>query len=206
MILATRWYRGGHARLDDGADGTYRRASVFPSPTEGTLMRRALLAAVAGSVLLTGAACDSDADSTEAAPATTQPSTAPSSAAPDYTANTRAVCAKLQTLYTVELRDFGAAMGKLITYREAKASAEIGKAEAAATTELKQVAAKIRKDTAAAQNPEFKAAGMTSAAMVEASAASKGYVKTVTTLPKLNSTIEGQFKEWLSPVAGYCAS
>ncbi|MBL7254531.1 hypothetical protein [Paractinoplanes lichenicola] len=171
-------------------------------------MRRALLAVLAAGVLLTGVACDSDsdADSTGAAPVTTSPSTAPSSAAPDYTANTKAVCAKLQTLYTVELRDFGTAMGKLITYREAKQQAEITKAEAAATTELKQVAAKIRKDTAAAQNPEFKAAGMTSAAKIEASAANKGFVKTVTTLPKLNSTIENQLKEWLSPVAGYCAA
>ncbi|MBM2617265.1 hypothetical protein JIG36_17055 [Actinoplanes sp. LDG1-06] len=170
-------------------------------------MRRALLAVIAGSLLLTGAACDSDADSNEAAaPATTAPSTAPSSAAPDYTANTKQVCTKLQTLYTVELRDFGSAMGKLITYREAKQTAEITKAEAAATTELKQVAAKIRNDTAAAQNPEFKAAGMTSAAKVDASAANKGYVKTVTTMTKLNSTIENQFKEWLSPVAGYCAA
>jgi hypothetical protein len=169
-------------------------------------MRRALLAVLAGSVMLTGAACDSDAESTGAAPEATPASTAPSSPPPpDYTANTKVVCGKLQSLYTVELRDFGAAMGKVITYREAKQTAEATKAEATAVTELKQVATKIRKETAAAQNPEFKAAGLTSAAKVDASAVNKAYIKKAKNLKVLNSTIEGQFKEWLSPVAGYCA-
>ncbi|WP_249999619.1 hypothetical protein [Actinoplanes sp. M2I2] len=170
-------------------------------------MRRALLAVLAGSLLLTGAACDSDAKSPEAAPEATPASTAPSSPAPpDYTANTKLVCGKLETLYSGELRDFGAAMGKLITYREAKQTAEAKKAETAAVAELKGVAVKIRKETSAAQNPEFKAAGLTSAAKVDASAVNKAYIKKATTLKVLNSTIEGQFKEWLSPVAGYCAA
>ncbi|MBU2663209.1 hypothetical protein KOI35_06775 [Actinoplanes bogorensis] len=170
-------------------------------------MRRALLAVLAGGLLLTGAACDSDANSTEAdAPAPTAPSTAPSSAAPDYTADTKQVCAKLQTMYTVELKDFGAAMGKLITYREAKQTAEAAKAETAAATELKQIATKIRKDTAEAENPEFKAAGLTSAAKIDASAANRTYIKKTTTMATLDKTIEGQLKGWLSPVTGYCAA
>jgi hypothetical protein len=170
-------------------------------------MRRALLAVLAGSVLLTGAACDSDAKSTEAAPEATPASTAPSSPPPpDYTANTRTVCGKLQSLYSVELRDFGAAMGKLITYREAKQTAEATKAENAAVTELKQVATKIRNDTAKAENPEFKAAGLTSAAKIDASAANRAYIKKTTTMKSLENSIEGQLKGWLSPVAGYCAA
>ncbi|MGK5679547.1 hypothetical protein [Actinoplanes sp. URMC 104] len=170
-------------------------------------MRRALMAVLAGGVLLTGAACDSDATSTEAAPAATPESTAPSSPPPpDYTANTRQVCGKLQTVYSGEMRDFGAAMGKLITYRETKQAAEAKKAENTAVAELKAVAARIRKETAAAQNPEFKAAGMTSAAKVDASAVNRAYIRKATTMKVLTSTIEGQFKEWLSPVAGYCAS
>ncbi|WP_127498602.1 hypothetical protein [Actinoplanes solisilvae] len=169
-------------------------------------MRRALLAVLAGGLLLTGAACDSDAKdpSATAAPETTAPSSSPPP--PDYSANTKVICGKLQSVYTVELRDFGAALGKTITYREAKQTAEAKKAEAVAVTELKQVAAKIRNETAQAENPEFKAAGLTSAAKLEASAANRGYINKVKTLKDLNSTIEGQFKEWLSPVAGYCAA
>ena len=169
-------------------------------------MRRALLAVIAGGTLLTGAACDSDAKSTEAATAPTVPATtATTSAPPDYTANTKVVCDKLQTLYKNELPDFGSAMGKMITYREAKDTAEAKKAENAAAQELRAVAAKIRKDTAAAQNPEFKAAGMTSAAKVDASARDRRYIVKVKTLKDLNATVEKQFTEWLSPVAGYCA-
>ncbi|WP_250028262.1 hypothetical protein [Paractinoplanes maris] len=169
-------------------------------------MRRALVAVLAGGILLTGAACDSDAG-TEAAPEATPTSTAPSSPPPpDYTANTKLVCGKLQALYSGDLRDFGTAMGKLITYREAKQTAEAKKAETAAVAELKAVATKIRKETSAARNPEFKAAGLTSAAKVDASAVNKAYIKKATTLKVLNSTIEAQFKEWLSPVAGYCAA
>ena len=170
-------------------------------------MRRALLAVIAGGTLLAGSACDSDANSSGAAPAPSVPaSTAASSAPPDYSANTKLVCAKLQTLYQGDLRDFGAAMGKLITYREAKDAAQAKKAEAAAATELKAVAAKIRKETAAAQNPEFKAAGSTSAAKVDASAVDRRYIKRVKTLKDLNATVEKQFTEWLSPVAGYCTA
>ncbi|HET6478803.1 MAG TPA: hypothetical protein VFG35_02000 [Actinoplanes sp.] len=169
-------------------------------------MRRALLAVLAGGVLLTGAACDSDARTTEptAASATTEPTTSPPP--PDYTASTRIVCGKLQSLYSVDLRDFGAAMGKVITYREAKQTAAAKKSETTAVTELRQVAAKIRKETAAAANPEFKAAGLTSAAKIDASAANRAYITKVKTLKDLNATIEPQFKEWLSPVAGYCVA
>jgi hypothetical protein len=167
-------------------------------------MRRALLAVLAGGLLLTSAACDSDAKAPEAAAAPT-PAASSSPPPPDYSANTKVVCGKLQSLYTVELRDFGAALGKVVTYREAKQTAEAKKAETAAVTKLKQAAAKIRNETAEAENPEFKAAGLTSAAKIEAGAASRAYITKVKTLKDVNATIEPQFKEWLSPVAGYCA-
>ena len=168
-------------------------------------MRRALLAVIAGGTLLAGAACDSDAKSDEAAAVPSVPaSSAPSSAPPDYTADTKVVCGKLQTLYQGDLRDFGAAMGKLITYREAKDAAQVKKAETAAAAELKAVATRIRKETSVAQNPEFKAAGATSAAKIDASARDRRYISRVKTLKDLNATVEKQFTEWLSPVAGYC--
>ena len=160
-------------------------------------MRRAILAVIAGGTLLAGAACDSDATAkTEAAePTRTAPTAAPTtSAAPDYSASTRLVCGRLQTLYTVELRAFGAAMGKMVTYKETKQTTDAEKAEAAAAGQLKAAATKIRKETAAAEDPEFKTAGQVSATKFEASAKDHKYIDRVKTLKDLNSTVEAQFR------------
>jgi hypothetical protein len=179
-----------------------------PPDEQDLLMRRALLAVLAGGTLLTGAACDSDATKTDAGPASTiDASTAPSETLPpepDYTANTKLVCGRLQTIYQGELRDLGTAMGKMITYKEAKKTADAEKAETAAAGELKVVATKIRTETAAAQDPALKTAGATSAAKFEQSAKDRKYFDKVKTLNDLNGTIEGQLTQWLTPVAGYC--
>jgi hypothetical protein len=173
-------------------------------------MRRALLAVLAGGTLLAGAACDSDANTTAgvAVPSAPAPSSAPPSsvAPPDFSANTRLVCGRLQGIYQTELRDLGAAMGKMITYKEAKQAAEAQKAENTAADQLKATAAKIRKETGAARDPEFKAAGVVSARKLELSAKDRRYFDRVKTLNDLNRTIEGQLTEWLTPVAGYCGA
>jgi hypothetical protein len=171
-------------------------------------MRRAILAVIAGGTLLAAAACTSDAKTTtDAAPATRSPAptSAPStSPAPDYSASTRQVCTKLQTLYTGELKAFGTAIGKMVTYKEAKQTAEADKAEATAAGQLKAAATKIRKETATAADPDFQAAGRASAAKFELSAKNHKYLDKVKTLKDLNATVEAQFAEWLTPVAGYC--
>jgi hypothetical protein len=168
-------------------------------------MRRAILAVIAGAAVLAGSACDSDATATpEAAAQSAAPTAAASTSAPDYSASTKLVCGKLQTLYTAELRNFGTAMGKMVTYKEAKQTAEADKAEAAAAAQLKAAATKIRKETASAQDPDFVAAGKVSASKLESSAADRRYFDRVKTLTDLNKTVEAQFTEWLNPVAGYC--
>ena len=172
-------------------------------------MRRAILAVLAGGVLLTGAACDSDADPGEvaapaaetaaAAPATTEP-------APDYSADTAKVCGRLDKIFSGALADdFGAAMGKMIAQKEAKQAAEAKKAEKAAAAELKAVGSQIRKETVAAQDPELKEAGAASAAKLEKSAKDRNYIEKVKTTKDLDRTLKPQIQEWLSPVAGYCA-
>ncbi len=171
-------------------------------------MRRALLAVIAGGTLLAGTACDSDANTPDAAaplaPATSAAPTA--SPAPDYSADTKQVCDQLKTVYQGELRDFGTAMGKMITYKEAKDTAAAKKAADTAATELKAVALKIRKETAVAQDPEIKSAGAQSAAKLERSATDRKYIAKVKTLKDLNGTIERQLTDWLAPVAGYCGA
>ena len=172
-------------------------------------MRRAILAVIAGGTLLTGAACDSDANAkNEAAdPTRTAATAAPSSEpAPDYSANTKQVCDKLQSLYTTELRAFGTAMGRMVTYKEAKQTTDAEKAEATAAGQLKAAATKIRTETAAAEDPDFQAAGKVSASKLESSAADRRYLDKVKTLADLNKTVQAQFAEWLTPVAGYCGT
>ena len=171
-------------------------------------MRRAILAVIAGGTLLAGAACDSDAKADpEAAPTRTAATAAPTlSAAPDYSASTELVCGKLQSLYSVELRAFGTAMGKMVTYKEAKQTTDAEKAETTAAGQLKAAATKIRRETAAAEDPDFQAAGKVSASKLESSAADRRYFDKVKSMADLNKTVQAQFTEWLTPVAGYCGS
>jgi hypothetical protein len=179
------------------------RVRTSPDPKDPR-MRRAFLAVTAGLFMLAGSACDSDADAKPEAAATAPTATATTSAAPDYSANTKLVCTKLQTLYTAELRNFGTAMGKMVTYKETKQTAEAEKAETTAAGQLKAAATKIRKETATAEDPDFIAAGKVSASKLESSATDRRYFDKVKTLADLNKSVEAQFTEWLTPVAGYC--
>src|SRR5690349_13929806 len=112
-------------------------------------MRPAILAVLAGGVLLTGAACESDVQVyNTGAPAPS--ATVASSAAPDYSDDTTAVCGKLDKVFTGGLDRFGAAIGKMIAYKEAKQAADATKAETAAAAELRSTGAQIRKETSVA--------------------------------------------------------
>jgi hypothetical protein len=175
---------------------------------EDPLMRRAILAVLAGGALLSGAACGSDADPTEtAAPeaATTTAAPVTTTPAPDYSANTELVCGRLKKVFSGALGgEFGTAMGKMIAQKEAKETDAAKDAEKAAAAELKAVGAQIRKETGAAENPELKQAGAASATKLEKSAKDRDYIERVKTAKDLNRTLEPQIKEWLSPVSGYC--
>jgi peroxiredoxin family protein len=168
-------------------------------------MRRALLAVALGGVLLATTACSSDDKSPAAAPAASTPSTAASIAGPDYPANTKLVCGKVEKVFDADLDIFGTQMGKMIAHKEAKQTAEADKAEKAAATGLKNIAAKVRKETAAAEDPELKTAGEASATKFAASAADTKFFDAIKTTKDLDKTIEGKMTDWLSPVAGYCA-
>jgi hypothetical protein len=168
-------------------------------------MRRAILAATLGGVLLTGAACSGDAKNTGSAAVTPTPSAAPTSAAPDYSDNTQLVCGKLQKVFDTDLQSFDAQVGKMIAYKEAKQAPEAANAQKAAALQLKNVGAKVKQETAVAQDPELQAAGATSAAKFTKSAADAPFFARIKTTKDLDRIIEGQMKEWLTPVAGYCA-
>lgn len=164
-------------------------------------MRPAILALLAGGVLLTGAACESDAQVYDAGAPTPSTTTSPP---PDYTADTALVCGKLDKVFTGELDDFGAAIGKMIAYKEAKQTDNAVKAEKSAAAELQSAGAQIRKATSVAQNPELQQAGETSAVKFETSAKDRKYIQNIKTTADLDKTLKPQLTEWMSPVAGYC--
>jgi hypothetical protein len=171
-------------------------------------MRRALLAVLAGgTLLLTGAACDSAKKSTADAAPTIVASRVPDETLPplpDYSADTKQICARLQTVYGGELRAFGAAMGKMVSYKEAKQAPAVASAQKAAAAQLKAAGAKIRQATAAAADPDLKAAGAASAAKFDRSAQDGAYFARVNTMKDLDSTLQAQMTDWLTPVSGYC--
>ena len=172
-------------------------------------MRRAFLAVTLGGLLAAGA-CSSDAEAPAAAPAAASAATTPSaevtSAPPDYSANTKLICGKVEKIFDVELADFGTQIGKMIAYKEAKQTAEAEKAEKAARKELKDIGAKVKKATTVAQDPALKSAGATSAAKFVKSASDAKFFDSIKTTKDLDRIIEAKMTEWLGPVAGYCAA
>jgi hypothetical protein len=174
-------------------------------------MRRAFLAMALGGVLLTGTACNTDpsTSATAAPPAAAPPAASPlpeaTSAAPDYSADTRAICGRLETVFNDDLTAFHTQMGKMIANKEAKLASEAAKAQKAASAELKKIGAKIKEETAAAVDPELRDAGATSAAKFVKSATDKAFFSGIKTQKDYDRAIEDQLQEWFTPVTGYCA-
>ena len=170
-------------------------------------MRTALLAVTLGGLLLTGAACSSGSEKLAEAPVAETPAAAATTIpAPDYYANTRKVCAQLDKIFDADVAQFGTAMGKMIAYKEAKQADEAEQARKAASKELKEVGAKIRKETAAAEDPDLKQAGAVSATKFSKSAADKALFDKVKTTKDLDKTLAAKMPDWMDPVAGLCAT
>ena len=173
-------------------------------------MRTALIAVSLGGLLLTGAACSSGDNGSEKlaeAPAAEAPAADTTTVpAPNYYANTRKVCASLDKIFDADVAQFGTAMGKMIAYKEAKQADEAEQARKSASKELKEVGAKVRKETAAAEDPDLKQAGAVSATKFTKSAADKGLFDKVKTTKDLDRTLATKMPDWMDPVAGLCAT
>jgi hypothetical protein len=170
-------------------------------------MRRAILAVTLGGVLVTATACGTDrstgASAAPPAPASATPESA--STVPDYSADTKAVCGRLETIFNGGLTAFHTQMGKMIANKEAKLAPEAATAQKAAGAELKKVGAKIKTETAAARDPQLRAAGAASAAKFTKSATDKAFFKKIKTQKDYDRLIEDQLQQWFTPAAGYCA-
>ena len=173
-------------------------------------MRTALLAGSLACLLLTGTACSSDDNGSETiaeAPVAETPSTVTTTVpAPNYYANTRKVCAALNKIFDADVAEFGTAMGKMIAYKEAKQTTEAEQARAAASKELKEVGAKVRKETAAAEDPDLQQAGAISATKFSKSSADKALFDKIKTTKDLDRTLAAKMPDWMDPVAGLCAT
>ncbi len=173
-------------------------------------MRTALTAVSLACLLLAGAGCSSDDNGSETiaeAPVAETPSSAATTVpAPNYYANTRKVCAALDKIFDADVAQFGTAMGKMIAYKEAKQADEAEQARKAASKELKEVGAKVRKETAAAEDPDLKEAGAVSATKFSKSAADKALFDKVKTTKDLDRTLTAKMPDWMDPVAGLCAT
>jgi hypothetical protein len=168
-------------------------------------MRPAILAATLGALLLTGAACDSDANPAASGVSAAPPVPAPAISTPDYSADTRQICADVQRIFDTDIEPFGTALGKMIAYREEKLPKAAEKSEKAARKQLKTVATKITKATDGAQDAAIMMAGKATADKFTASAADDKLYDGIKSTKDLNRFIDGKLGEWLTPISGYCA-
>jgi hypothetical protein len=168
-------------------------------------MRRAILAATLGAALLTGTACDSDAEPTASGGSAAPSAPTPTVSIAAYAANTRKICDDVQKIFDTDITPFGTALGKMIAYKEEKLPKEADKYEKAARKQLKTVATKITNATQNAEDAAIVTAGKASAAKFTASAADDKLYDSIKSSQDLNRFIDGKLGEWLTPISGYCA-
>ncbi|MFC3380620.1 hypothetical protein [Couchioplanes azureus] len=172
-------------------------------------MRRTLLAAALGGLLLTGAGCGSDDTTESAAPAPVAPAASSTAATttppPDYSADTKRICDRVDKIFDAALKGFGTELGKMIAYKEADQADNAKAAQQAAGKELKEAAAKVRKETAAAQDPKLEEAGASTATRLAKSATDTKLFDGIKAEKDLDKVLQSAMTNWLSPVAGRCA-
>jgi hypothetical protein len=177
-------------------------------------MRRAVLTAAAGVLVLSISACDGDPPAAKASPTPTPKSTSkavspgPGSAVKgvDYTADTKKVCGKIDQLMTGKaLAPFATDLGLLIKFTQAKKPVRAKQAQQNAAKELKKLATAVRTNTSAAKNPEFKAAGTQAAAAIDASAADSAFFTSLKTVKDVEPRVGAELVGWLTPLAKFCA-
>ncbi|GIE90812.1 hypothetical protein [Actinoplanes regularis] len=168
-------------------------------------MRRIILAATAGALLLTASACGTSSDTDAAAPATTTAAAVASPSA-DYTADTKKVCDDMgELLGGKKMEQFGAKLGEFIGYTQAKASSPAKKARTEAGKELKELATSLTKLTGAAQDPGLQAAGEETLKLINKSAEDEAFFAKFKTVDDVSKKLEPEVTAWLAPLDKFCA-
>jgi hypothetical protein len=176
-------------------------------------MRRPLMAMALGGLLLIGPGCGSDSQPAATAPATTPAvtSAAPSASA-DYTADTKKVCDEIKKALGEEANGFAEELGKVIVYQQTGNRALADKATAAAQQKLEAFASTVEEKTAAAQNPDVRAAGQEAARNIRATATNDQFFASLKEV-KLNTSqersafttkLEKESSSWAAPLGAFC--
>ncbi|MET8153934.1 hypothetical protein ACIBSW_34815 [Actinoplanes sp. NPDC049668] len=169
-------------------------------------MQRIILAATTGALLLTGSACGTKSDTDTAAAPKAPAATVSASPSADYTADTKKVCGEIEKLLDgKKMEKFGEELGKLIVYKQAKATAEAKKARTAAGERLTDLAKAMNESTAAAKDPELKAAGEETLQAMTRTAEDDAFFAKLKTVKDLDKTLESGITAWLTPLTPFCA-
>ncbi|BFU42008.1 hypothetical protein [Krasilnikovia sp. MM14-A1004] len=167
-------------------------------------MRRAILAVTLGGVLLSGAACSNDTKTADAAAPAGAPATTTTTAAPDYTADSKKICGGLEKELQKDAEAFGAELGKMIGYKQTKQTQNAAKAQKAAATELKNWAADVKKATAAAKDPKLQAAGAEASANLVKAAEGDAFFAKFKTEKDVEKNFETELNAWFAPLTPIC--
>ncbi|GGQ75284.1 nucleotide exchange factor GrpE [Couchioplanes azureus] len=170
-------------------------------------MRRMILAATTGALLLTGSACGSaksDTTTTAAAPAASA-ATVSASPSADYTADTKKVCAGLDKLIEgKKMQKFVEELAKQAIYREANATESAKKARVKAGENLKAWGEALNEATAAAKDPELRAAGEETLANMTRTAGDDAFFAKIKSEKDIDRVLKPEFTAWLVPLATFC--
>ncbi|GAB1694805.1 hypothetical protein [Krasilnikovia sp. M28-CT-15] len=165
-------------------------------------MRRAILAVTLGGVLLSGTACSNDTKTPADAAA---PATTTTTAAPDYTADTKKVCDGFEKDLQKGAEAFGKELGKMIGYRETKQTRNAATAKKAAAAELKNWASDVRSATRAAMDPRLQAAGESAAGNMVKAADGDAFFAKFKTEKDVDKHFEAELNGWFTPLNALCA-
>ncbi|MFI1990594.1 hypothetical protein [Actinoplanes sp. NPDC020271] len=170
-------------------------------------MKRVILAATTGALLLTATACGSstDAGTEAAAPAATKAAAAAPSPSVDYSADTSKTCdAVVALLSGKKMEAFGEKLGERIGYTTAKQTSAAKKAEAAAGVNLKAVAKSLTDLTAKAKDPKINTAGREVQKRMDAAAEDETFFAKFKTVKDVDSKLEPEMNKWVEPLAEPC--
>jgi hypothetical protein len=179
-------------------------------------MQRTVTAVAFGALVLTGSACTgggpdgAESSATASPPAASAAGTARAVAtpgkAPDYAANTKKICTGIDRLLVGKQMDrFATELGTIILHTDAKDAAKANAARAGAQKELRALAGAVRKQTAAAKDPNLRAAGRKGAESIEGSAADRAFFARVKSVKTVEKVLEAEMISWISPFAMFCA-
>ncbi|MEV6600978.1 hypothetical protein AB0M36_29635 [Actinoplanes sp. NPDC051346] len=169
-------------------------------------MRRIILAATTGALLLTASACgDTKSDTDTAAAPATPTVTASASPTADYTEDTEKVCGKIKKIVVGKnMKTFAEELAKYTVFKEANATAEAKKARVGAEEGLKDLGKALNDATAEAKDPELKAAGEETLRSMTSTAEDDAWFKKLKTEKDLDKALETGITEWLTPLDNFC--